>query len=486
MSLPSSTPRAQGVDAAGLLAVVEGMQERDLGLHGLAVARHGHHIASGWASPYTADRVHLVYSLSKSLTGLAVALLHQQGRLDLDDPVLARLGVDLHDVDARWARVTVRHCLSMTVGHTEDAWPRVVDRWDLAAVRSDDDWLSRVLANPPTAEPGSAFAYNQVATWLLSLVVDRLAGGIRTLLRPHVLDPLGIGEVPWHTDPQGRELGFTGAHLTTGSVLALAQLVLDRGAWRGRQLVDASWFDRATVAAGPPNRDPEASPDWRRGYGYTFWMQEVGHRGDGAYGQFLVVLPDQDVAVAITSEHEHMQATLDLLWDHLVPAVDRPGSAADEARLATVLDDLVIPPPPASTTSPRPEAATFRRSAAGDLAPTWGDVTVRARDDDHLLRVDRAGATVDIVVGDGRWCESVLEADGWALPVVAGGGWSGDTFVAEVRVIETPHTFRVACVRTRSDDGSDGSDGVVDLTWRLVPLMGPDPFGLAVRRHDDV
>lgn len=478
MSLPTSTPLDHGIDPAGLLAFLDGVRDDDgLELHGLAVARHGHVVARGGADPYTVDRVQLVYSLSKVLTTTAIAFLWQDGRLGLDDPVVDHLG-DLvpADVDPRWRGVSIRHCLTMTVGHEVDAWAAVMDRSDPAALGARGDWVARALAVPPTAAPGSVFAYNQVATYLLSVVVAHLAGGVRAMLRPRLLDPLGIGEVPWQTDPQGREQGFSGAHLATDDVLALAQFVLDRGTWQGQRLLDEAWFDAGTVAFGPIDGDPDTSVDWRRGYGFAFWMQEHGFRGDGAFGQFLCVLPDKDLAIAITSEQVHMQATLDLLWAHVVPAVDRPGTTADQEALGRALDELAVAP--LANIADVSDEVTTTRSPASDLGPAWTGAAVRPREDGHILELVRAGEALVVAVGDGTWVSSVLRSGGWTLPVVASGGWvDRETFVAEVRVIETPHTFRATVHR---------SAGPVDLAWRMMPLTGPDPFGLAVRRDADI
>ncbi len=472
MNLPHSAPSAQGVDAAGLLSFLTAVREHDLGLHGLMVARHGHVIAQGWVRPYAADRAQLVYSLSKTLTATAVGILVQEGRLGLDDLVLDHFPeVDRADLDPRWLRVQVRHCLSMTVGHETDAWAQVVDRSDFAPP-AGDDWVARAFATKPTTEPGTVFAYNQVATYLLSVVVARLGGGVRAVLRPRVLDPLGIGEVRWHTDPQGRELGFSGAHLRTGDVLALAQLYLDRGVWQGERLLDEAWVAEASAAFGPLNEDPGAGADWRRGYGYSFWMQQVGFRGDGAYGQYLIVLPDHDVAIAITSEHERMQTMLDLLWEHVVPALERPGAGADDEALGRALGGLALEPLAGAALGP--DVAEFNRSGASTLASSYAAVSVAREGAAHVVSLHRDGHRLPIRVGAGEWVPSVLQAQGWSLPVVASGGWvDEDTFRADVRVIETPHTFRVEA-RLRS--------GEVDLVWRLVPLMGRDPFGLAVRK----
>ena len=173
VTLPTSPPSAHGVDAAGISGFLDAIAAAGIELHSIAIARHGHVIAEGWWAPYRADRVHLLYSLSKSLTATAVATLVADGAISLDDPVLDHLPVHGIDVDPRWNAVRVKHCLSMTVGHTEDAWLPV-----MMAVGAGDtsSFLAHVLRNGPDAEPGTVFCYNQVATYLLSRAVAHVTG----------------------------------------------------------------------------------------------------------------------------------------------------------------------------------------------------------------------------------------------------------------------------------------------------------------------
>ncbi|GAA2482485.1 serine hydrolase domain-containing protein [Terrabacter carboxydivorans] len=477
MSLPRSSPSAQDVDATGLLAFVDAAERDRLGLHSLMVVRHGHVVAEGWWRPYAASRVHLAYSLSKTVTATAVGFLVQEGRLSLDDRVLDHFPeLDRSAVAAGWDDVRVRHCLSMTVGHEQDAWPQVFDRMSGSDHGDDDivrgDWVPRVFATTPTRAPGTVFAYNQVATYLLSVIVGRVAGaGVPEMLRPRLLEPLGLPDIPWHRDPLGRELGFTGSHLTTEAVASIAQLYLDRGRWEGRQLLDEAWVEEATRAFGPLNEDPGADEDWRRGYGYSFWMQRHGYRGDGAYGQFLVVLPEHDTVVAVTAEQSRMQSTLDGLWAHVVPAIGARGSDAADRELADRLAGLEIPA--MSGDALGPEYAEFNRSDVSDLASDYTAVSVARDGAEHVLGLQRRGEWLRVPVGRGAWREGELVAGGATLPVVASGGWvDEDTFRAEVIVIESPHRFRLEA-RVRSSDA--------DLTWRMVPLTGYDPLWLATR-----
>ena len=111
--------------------------------------------------------------------------------------------------------------------------------------------MLRVFATEPVHAPGTVFAYNQVATYLLSVIVGRIAGeGVAQMLRPRLLDPLGLPDIPWHRDPLGRELGFSGSHLTTEAIASIAQLYLDRGRWQ---------VSSCSLASGwPRRRSPSA------------------------------------------------------------------------------------------------------------------------------------------------------------------------------------------------------------------------------------
>jgi hypothetical protein len=84
------------------------------------------------------------------------------------------------------------------------------------------------------------------------------------------------------------------------------------------------------------------------GYGFQFWRcRHNAYRADGAGGQFIIVMPDQDVVVAITADSDNMQAELDAIWDHLLPAFhDKPLPENVDARntLKETVANLVAHP----------------------------------------------------------------------------------------------------------------------------------------------
>src|SRR3954452_19174889 len=174
---------------------------------------------------------------------------------------------------------------------------------------------------------------------------------------PRLFDPLGIGQVGWQTFPPGREQGFSGLHARTEDIAKLGLLYLQEGRWEGAQLIPAKWVAEATSeqVANPA----EDNPDWRQGYGFQFWMSRHGYRGDGAFGQFCIVLPEQDAVVAITSGTDRMQAVLDAVWEHLLPGLNSTGlnSTGVDAGGQKDLDDrlrgLMLAPCAAQPWPPR-------------------------------------------------------------------------------------------------------------------------------------
>lgn len=485
MTLPRSRPSAHDVDARGILNLLDRAGEREFGWHSLMIACHGEVIAEGWWAPYSADRRHLYYSCSKSLTATAVGFLVDAGVVRLENPILRHVGLpDDRQISDSWLAVQVQHCLSMTLGHDVDGVAEFFAGGSRAAgTPVASDWLDVVLAHPPEHGPGEVFTYNQVATYLLARMVEHHAGRpLVEFLQERLLEPLGLDSLLTHTDPAGHALGFSGMHGTTEVLLALGQLYLDGGVWQGEQLLSPEWVARATERFGPLPREEEVAPDWNQGYGFSFWVHRHGYRADGAFGQFAVVVPEHDVVLAITAETLDMQGALEAIWELVLPACAGAGNAADDEELAQRLHSLGYPPlrsaadGPASVHFTRADEPVGEPGMPGGLTTNYRSATLASADAGWLLTVDREGAEIPIRIGDGEWAETPIDLFGNLLPIVASGGWTDErTFEAELRLILTPHSFR--CTGTVDTAGS----GTMSLQWRLTPLMGPDPLGLLVR-----
>ncbi|MGW3850062.1 serine hydrolase domain-containing protein [Streptomyces fagopyri] len=465
--LPVSTPAAQGVDAAGVHAFLDAVEASpDIEPHSLMVLRHGHVIASGWWAPYTADRLHLLYSLSKSFTSTAAGFAVAEGLVRLDDPVISYFPeFEAEITDPRSRSMLVRHVASMASGHLGETAE--------AAARVDPKELVRgFLLVPPDREPGTVFAYNQPATYTLASIVQKVTGqSLTEYLRPRLLDPLGIGETAWLQRPPGRDLGFSGLHAATDAIARLGQFYLQDGVWDGERLLPSWWIEQAT-REHIPTADGTATgdrSDWQRGYGFQFWMGRHGYRGDGAFGQLCVVLPEQDVVIATTAATEDMQALLDLVWRHLLPAFgSAPLAGTEDEGLRRRLEGLALPPVEAS-----PEPSNAGATWAGAVFAPRDGVCAEQRTltgVEVVAPADGDGWKVSLAEGDERH-ELSLAATGWTvadgpIPMAVSGGWTDPgTLRFDVVFLETPHRLTVDCVLP---------DGTFGVRWHTTPLhRGP-------------
>ncbi|ROS59529.1 CubicO group peptidase (beta-lactamase class C family) [Frigoribacterium sp. PhB160] len=453
-ALPTRAPSDEGVDAAGVLAFVDALEARpDVEPHGLMVLRSGAVLAQGWWAPYSPERPHLLYSLSKSFTATAVGLAVDEGLLGLDDTVLSHVPeLDADVADERSRRMRVRDLLAMASGHRDETLDR-------ALAADPDDLVRGFLLTPPDAEPGSVFAYNQPCTYTLAEIVRRVSGtSLVDFLTPRLLEPLGVDAFAWQRDPSGRELGFSGLHSTTDAIAKLGLLYLQRGLWQGRQLLSAAWVDEATREHVANGDDPGS--DWAQGYGFQFWMARHGFRGDGAYGQFCVVLPEHGVVVAYTGQTVEMQVVLDLAWEHLLPAFDGPGTTEADARLAERLAGLRLPGVEA------PVAGARRTTAVGAApSPLTGTfATAAGSDQPSLTSVELTADGLVLVDGDDR-LEAALGGREWVVtgPLATSAARDGDRLRVDVAFVETPHRLHLVV---------DPAAGTVTARWQTAPLHG--------------
>ncbi|MFL6112421.1 MAG: serine hydrolase domain-containing protein [Catenulispora sp.] len=445
-ALPRCAPSAQATDARGIIAFLDAIDAIDaidgvagIEPHSLMLLRHGHVIAEGWWAPYTPDGIQHLYSLSKCFTSTAAGFACAEGLLDLDAPVISYFPeLDAEITDPRSRSILIRHIASMSAGHSSEQWDRAMATDRAEPVRG-------FLLEPPEGIPGVTFAYSQSTTYTLAAIIQRVSGQTLTeFLRPRLFQPLGIEHAFWVQLPPGRDLGFAGLHTTTEAVARLGQLYLQCGAWEGRQLLAPEWVAKATRAQ-VDNGDPRSGSDWTQGYGFQFWMARHGYRGDGAFGQFCVVLPEQDAVLALTAETEDMQAVLDAAWTHLLPAFDSASSEQADAALTRRLTGLQVPFP-AGKDFPAGEF-TATRSAL----PLLKRITLAP---DELTLHESDGTTTTLPLSTGTWPVSGHLAARAAMT-------DADTVTVHLQLVQTPHKLRFTC---------DLRTGTFELDWRTTPL----------------
>ncbi len=428
--LPRSNPEAQGVSSPAVLSFIEAIDKVD-SMNSFMLVRHGRVLAEGWWSPYHAEARHSLYSLSKSFTSTAVGLAIAEGKLSLDDDVLKFFPNDAPSEPSNNLKaMRVSDLLRMSTGHQTEP-PRT----------SEEPWTKTFLAHAVAFKPGTHFLYNTSATYMQSAIVQKATGQtVLDYLQPRLFEPLGIERPTWETSPQGISTGGYGLSIRTEDIAKFGQLYLQKGKWHDKQLVPATWIEAATARQTSNGSNPDS--DWDQGYGYQFWRCRNGaYRGDGAFGQYCIVLPEQDAVIAITSGVRDMQAILNLVWEKLLPAMKPSALASDDEagqRLQQKLKGLTVRLPESNGEHTKISVRKYL-FPANDLKLEAMTLEQDAVDGHETLITRVDGAEQRIVCGRGKWHQGQA-AWGPLSQQLSGtaGGWTNETFTAKICFYETP------------------------------------------------
>jgi hypothetical protein len=310
---------------------------------------------------------------------------------------------------------------------------------------------------------------------MLSAAVQKATGQtVLDYLKPRLFEPLGIDHPTWETSPQGISAGGFGLSIRTEDIAKFGQLYLQKGKWQGKQLVPEAWVDVATTRQTSNGSNPKS--DWDQGYGYQFWRCRHGaYRGDGAFGQYCIVLPRQDAVIAITSGVKDMQAVLNLVWDKLLPAFKETSLPADDmarAKLESVLKGLTLRLPHGSGLAAKSVGKTFVFPANDRKIESISLVGEGGKEVTLVVRVN--GVDQRIACGVGTWMKGKAAWGNIAMqPAAAAGAWTADgTFTAKLCFNETPFVVTLHLKFSGNDVSLESEANVGFGATKIAPLIG--------------
>ena len=475
--LPRSLPEQQGVRSQAILDFIDGADKID-SVHSFMLLRHGSVVAEAWWAPFSKDEPHQLYSLSKSFTSTAVGLAIADGKMSLDDTVVSFFPDDLpENPSANLKAMRVRDLLSMSTGHVSS---------DLRAFsfQSENELTKEFLALPVEHSPGTHFVYNTPATYMCSAIVQKVTGEtVVDYLQPRLFDPLGIEKPYWTESPQRISHGGFGLNLRTEDIARFGQLYLQEGEWNGRQVIPADWVAAATSRQTSNGSNPDS--DWNQGYGYQFWRCRHGfYRGDGAFGQYCIVMPEHDAVLAITSGTGNMGAIMQLAWDHLLPGMAMSSLSRNDAGVAALrerIESLELSVATGVDSSPRAKSVSgstyeFPKNEHGikSVKVTFGD--------DATLVINDQDGQHDFPCGRGEWRRTRMESVGALAPrlprnndvaVAATGAWADDTtYAVRIWMHETPYRLDLKLLFDGDNVTLSGSYNVAFGPKILPELVG--------------
>lgn len=304
------------------------IEDEKLDIHSIMILKDGKVVFEKWMGEGEKNTPHILHSISKTFTALAVGMVHDQGLITLEDKVVDYFPEHLpENVNENLASLNIRHLLTMNCGFTKSP--------DNKIRKNREDWIRGFLEEPFERTPGTIFCYNSLATYMLSAIVQKVTGEkVVDYLQPRLFEPLGITDVFWEESPEGITNGGWGLFLKTEDLAKLGQLFLQKGKWNGRQLVSEEWIEQASsrqVDSVPAGKNSDVledlkkngiRADWTEGYGYQMWMcRNNAYRAAGAKGQLIIIIPDKEAVIVVTSNLSASETELNLIWKHIYPAL---------------------------------------------------------------------------------------------------------------------------------------------------------------------
>ena len=295
---------APGLNHEALDQFFEKIGENGTEIHTMQIYRHGEKILRLALEPYSCSDAREIYSLSKTFDSSVVGIACDMGLLSVEDSVADILGKT--NVSEYFAKMKVRHVLSMNTGHSRCVMPEMA---------FGENAVDGFFSVEPEYEPGTHFTYNTGASCLLTALVEKVTGrGFFDFASEYLFAPLGITDAFWTRCKDGTCVGGAGLHVSNDDIIKLGLMLQNGGVYQGKRILSEKWVQEASSAIS--DNSANETPDWQSGYGYQIWRNaRDGFRGDGAFGQLCMVLPGYDMVLAIQANAVDFQREIDLIME---------------------------------------------------------------------------------------------------------------------------------------------------------------------------
>ncbi len=306
-------PHKKGVSSARLQSFLSELEANpDCNIHSVAVLKDGAVICEAYAPGYERGLVHLSHSMSKTVTGIAVAILADEEKISTDTAI-ADIFTEVDFPDGV-GDITVKDLLLMSSGMSFN---------ELGAVTSLN-WTEDFFFSDRISEHGTGFSYNSMNSYILARIVERLSGeSFEDFVRSRLFAPLRITSYFWECGPEGTLKGGWGLYLSLEDWLKLASLFLSGGKFEDTQIISHMSMLNLLLDRNP------ASADRNRDFDYAGHLN-LGKKSsvvlfNGLFGQNVYIDPVLNLAVAVHSGNNDLTksgATLDIIMKYFSPDID--------------------------------------------------------------------------------------------------------------------------------------------------------------------
>ncbi len=365
------TPEEEGLSSKKVIAFIEKLQEWKINLHSFMIVRNGHILTEAYYKPFDKDFMHRLYSCSKTYVSMAIGMLIDEGKLHLDDKLVDLLPEFIHREQGEYMReCTVEDALKMSV-------PMLTDTYGYGI----KDWAGSFFNRFPDLKPsGTIFNYNTSGSFILDVIVEKLTGKpFLEYMRP-VLDKIGVSKDIWCVkSPDGYSWGGSGVVSTLRDFAKFGELILNKGNYKGEQLISKDYMERAT-SVQISNYLENANYTYRSsGYGYQIWISPHGYLLSGMGSQMVYCYPDKNFMFVCTADTQCSsdfapQTLYHLVTDYLYKKLQSDCLPADEKtneKLKLLIDGLDTNIPFGEKNSPKEKLIDGKVYQLGENQMGW-------------------------------------------------------------------------------------------------------------------
>ncbi len=282
-----ATPEETGINSSIINDFIKELNnDASTAIHSLIIVKNNNVILEMTNKPYKIDYWRYTFSLSKTITALAIGMLIDDGLLNVNDSITKYLGDHMSPLDKlKFRDITIEHLLTMSSGFTFN---------ELGAV-TINDWLRGIISTNLKWSAGSQFEYNSMNSYLLAVVVCRITGSsLMIFLEKRLWSFLDIKNVYWDKCPFGIEKGGWGLYLSPKDMAKLGVLFLNKGKWDNKQVISEKWLNEMVT---PRFNTSEHFGDYD--YGYQIWIKkdQKAFLMNGMFGQNVLVIPKNKIVV---------------------------------------------------------------------------------------------------------------------------------------------------------------------------------------------
>ncbi len=332
-SFAKTTPEYVNIPSSSIKKVLERLDEKEIPMHSLLIMRDDKLVFEKYYAPYKADTLHRLFSISKTMTGVAISLLVDEGRISMDDPITDYFPEYVTEDVHPWIKATtIRNMLQMRTCHAASTYK----------VDMKSNWVESFFTVAPTHKPDTIFHYDTSAAHVLCALVEKLTGKcMLDYVKEKALNYMDFSKDSYMIkDPFGVSMGGSGLMATPMDFLKLLYLIDKRGEiicndGIKRTLLSKEFFDNATSSISDTIMTAPI-PSEAQGYGMEIWQNEKG--GYVLYGmgaQLGISIPDKKLLIVTTADTQGIaggnQVIYDALYDLLLPEIDKE-SAIDHSQ----------------------------------------------------------------------------------------------------------------------------------------------------------